>query len=172
MITVFFNEDGYHVAGEGIEIARRCTPATTEQGDRIFLLQHHTYKVLYLALCELREAQVREDVMVYNDSRIIDELIGNTEPLDTACSEWLKTLQRDVIPKIRSVVFFRKQSTAKITQSLAASHSIMLDQIDRRQRQDIATREAKTHEANQKAGRKRRVDRFKQSWRGEQPNGK
>ncbi len=172
MITVFFNEDGYHIAGEGIEIARRCSPAMTEQGDRIFLPHHHTYKVLYLALCELREAQVREDIMVYNDSRIIDELIRNTEPLDTTCDEWLKTLQRDVIPKIRSVVFFRKQSTAKITQSLAASHSNMLDQIDRKQRQDIAEREAKTHEANKKAGRKRLVDRFKLSWFGEQTDGK
>jgi len=172
LITVFFNEDGYYIAGEGVEISRRCTPAMTEHGDKIFPPQHHAYKVLYLALCELRAAQVQQDIMVYNDSRIIDELNGNIGPLDTTCNEWLKTLKRDVIPTIRSVVFFRKQSTTYVKASIVASHGDMLDQIDRRTRKEIAEREAKTQEANRKTGRKRLVDRLKLSWFGEKTDDK
>ena len=172
MITVFFTEDGYYVTGDGVDIAQRCTPALTEQGDRIFLPQHHTYKVLYLALCELREAQVHNDIMVYNDSRIIDELNGSIGPLDTTCDEWLKTLKRDVIPTIKSVVFFRKQAASVVGAMVAYAHGDMLDQIDRRQRQVMAEKEVATQETTRKTRLQQRVERFKQSWFKGQTDGK
>ena len=171
MITVFFNEDGYLVTGESVEAARRCSPATTTKGDRIFQTIHHAYKVLYLALCEVRDMDSMEDVMIHNDSRIIDEINGLVEPLDETCGEWLQTLKRDVIPTIRSVVFFRKKPMTHVNSTVSSAHDRMLTKLDTRTREEIVARETKARDEQSKVRRRRLVDRLKQSWFGEKTDG-
>lgn len=171
MITVFFNGDGYLVTGEGVEAARRCSPALTTRGDLIFQSIHHAYKVLYLALCEVRAMNTMEDVMIYNDSRIIDEINGVVEPLDSTCGDWLQILKRDVIPTVRSVVFFRKRSASHVNSTVESAHDRMLSKLDSRTRQEIAERESKTRKTQLKTRNKRLVDRLKQSWFGENTDG-
>jgi len=167
MITVFFNEDGYYVTGEGVGVARRCSPALTEQGDPIFQSAHHTYKVLYEALCELRDMSVMEDVMVYNDSRIIDEVNGTIDTMDATCADWLKTLKRVTIPSIRSVVFFRKKPTTQIKTTIAAAHKDMLSDLDTQEQQALAERMTKTRTAQAVSRKQRLVNRFRKSWFGD-----
>lgn len=171
MITVFFNEDGYYIAGDGIEIARRCSPATTIRGDRIFQAIHHTYRVLYLALCELLKVP-SADVMVYNDSRIIDEINGTVGPIDETCQEWLETIKRRVVPEISGVVFFRKQSDAKIRSQLQDAYNKMLPPLDPQKREAIMTSEQKRQKTITKHRKQRLVDRLRHSWFGDNTNGK
>lgn len=171
MITVFFNEDGYYVTGESVESAQRCSPALTVRGDRIFQPIHHTYKVLYLALCEVRDMDVMDDVMVYNDSRIIDEINGLVEPLDDTCGIWLQTMKRDVIPTIRSVVFFRKKPTTHVNTTVTSSHGRMIRELDPKQRQELAERDAKIREDLSRARNRRLVNRLRESWFGEKTDG-
>lgn len=164
MITVFFNENGYCIAGEGTEVSRRCSPALTDGGDTIFQSIHHTYKILYLALCEIRDMSVQENVMVFNDSRIIDEVNRNTEPFDELCDEWLKVLQRHIIPSIRSVVFFCKKPTHQINETIAGSHSDMLIKLDPKTREKIAQVETQAKKAIENTRKRQAVERLKQAW--------
>jgi len=102
MIVVYFNETGYYVVGGGIEIAQSCPQALTESGTPIFLALHHTYWMLYRALKELQGKEMGEDVVVYNDSRIIEEMNGVAEPFDNICDRWQKAIRRKLLPAIRS----------------------------------------------------------------------
>jgi hypothetical protein len=168
MIIVFFNEYGYSIAGDGIEVSQRCSPALTTRGDRIFQPTHHTYKVLYNALCELKNMDVKADVMVYNDSRIIDEINGTVEPLDSTCDEWLKSIKRNIIPSIMSIIFFRKRPTVQVDDAIALSHSHMVSEEEKRK---IAKKEENTVEKRIQDRNGRIVSKLKQSWFGDITNG-
>lgn len=130
MIKIFFNEDGYYIIGEGVEIARRLRVALTEQGDPIFQTIHHTYKVCYLALKELIDLQIQDDVIVYNDSRIIEELSTGINSLDDTCAKWQNVILRYVVPNIKSVVFFRKRSMTEVQNVIREGHGKLLKTID------------------------------------------
>jgi len=172
VIRVFFNEDGYYVAGEGVEIARCCSPALTERGDRIFQPLQHTYKVLYLALCELRTLSISDDVMVYGDSRIIDEINGTTESLDATNNKWLNALRRSVIPSIKSVVFFRKKAAGDIQREISAVHSAMLPQVDQHTLEEIARKEEEQRIEQQQQRSKQQVAQLRDNWFGGNENDK
>ena len=167
MITVFFNEDGFCITGEGVEVSRRCSPALTERGDRIFQPQHHAYKVLYLALCELRDTNMLEDVMVYNDSRIVDEINGNVEPLDSTCHEWQQVLRQDIVPQIRGVVFFRKKPTSQVNTTVRQAHEKMNVGLDQEAKQRLIEREARLQEAQKKARNEKLIYKLRKSWFGD-----
>ncbi len=164
MIIVFFNEDGYHAAGSNVEIARRCFPALTNRGDRIFPPIHHEYKVLSLALNEFANQEVSEDVMVYGDSRIIDELNGDIEPMDETCKDWLQTINRDTLPYVRGVVFFRKKPLNEVAAAIRAAQDQMMPQMDRRIRQTMAEQEVERVETQERSRKGRILDRFKAKW--------
>ena len=172
MITVFLNEDVYYVTGENVDVVRRCSPALTDHGDRIFQVIHHVYKVLYLALCEVHEMNIGDDVMVYNDSRIIDEINGVVEPLDTTCDKWLKILNRNTIPSIRSVVFFRKKPATRVNLAVTEAHERMLVKLSGQEQQQIADRETKLREAHTKSRNHNLVDRLRKTWFGENTDGR
>ena len=171
MIRVFFNEDGYYVAGEGVEIARRCSPALTERGDRIFQPLQHTYGVLYFALKELSKLDIRDDVMVYGDSRIIDEINGIVGPLDATNKRWLQALQRSVVPSIKSVVFFRKKAAVDVEREVSAGHAVMLPQIDQGTLEEIARKEEQQQVEQQKQKGQGRIARLRETWFGGNTNG-
>lgn len=117
MIEVFVNEKGYLIYGPALKgwpvvVVRRCYRAS------IFQPIHHTYKVLYLALKELINLSLKTDIMIYNDSRIIDELNGLVEPLDHVCQKWKNILKRHTLYEIKSLVFFRKKNSEFIEDKL------------------------------------------------------
>ena len=171
MIRVFFNEDGYYVAGESIEVTRKCSPALTSRGDRIFLPLHHEYKVLYLALCELRNAQITDDVMVYGSSRIIEEMNG-TRPLDETNGRWLMILKRNVLPVIKAVVFFRKKEPAAVQKALNEAQAKFLPQVDRRTLEQIAEAEDAAQATLVKDKKNKLVDSLRCRWFGGNKDGK
>jgi len=164
MIVVFFTEDGYYMAGEGIEIARSCSPALTERGDRIFQPLHHEYKVLYLALSELRSASVINNVMVYGNSRIIDEVNGTIKPLDSTCERWLEIIRRDVVPTIKTEVLFRKKALNVVQRTLIEAHNTLLPQLDRRVLDDIIKTEQLYQKKIQYSNKQKILQRFKEKW--------
>lgn len=167
MIRIFFNGDGYFVSGEGVEVSRRCSPALTEKGDPVFQSIHHQYKILYLALTELRHLHLKEDVVVYNDSRIIDEILGYVEPLDVSCTEWLNIIRRHAIPRIKSVVFFRKKSSSEVSSSIQQMHECMLKNIDERCCQQLVDKEVKARASVTQDKKRSLLQRFKKAWLGE-----
>ena len=163
MIRIFFNGDGYFVSGEGVEVSRRCSPAITERGDLIFQPIHHQYKILYLALTELRHLSLKEDVIVYNDSRIIDEVNGHVQPLDISSQEWLNVIRRHAIPGIKSVVFFRKKSDRDVTSAINDT----LEKTNDRYRQQLMEKEIKTRVLTANKNKQTILQHFKRSWLGE-----
>lgn len=171
MISVFFNEDGYYVTGESIEISRRCSPALTIRGDKIFQSIHHTYKILFLALCELRDIDVTHDVIVYNDSRIIDEVNGVIAPLDDTCQTLLQILRRNTIPSIRSLILFRKKPTNHINEVISKAHNNMIAQIGVTRKLELAAIEQKALEAENNKQKREAVARMKKYWFGDKING-
>jgi len=167
MIRVFFSEDGYYVAGEGIEISRSCFPALNVSGNRVFLPLHHEYKILYLALEEIIEANIQEEVMVYGATRIIDEINGNISPLDEINAKWLEILKRNIIPRIKAVIFFRKKSATDVRQALQETHGSMLRSIDHRTLEQIIERQAEQRQTAQVVAKKSRLQRFRDHWFGD-----
>lgn len=168
MITVFVLREGYYVAGENMEAAFHCSPATDDRGNPIFHELHHTYKVMFLALQEVaRKGMIRGDVVVYNDSRIIDELNGNIKPFDDICRKWQLAICRELIPHIRSVVLFRKKATDYIRSQIKIGESLLapsdpvimgalaykIDEIEKDQARSLKARV---------------LDRFKGMWKHEQ----
>lgn len=164
MITVFVTKEGYYVAGEGVEASFKCSPATDERGNPIFNEIHHTYKVLFLALKEVaRKQSIQGDVLVYNDSRIVDELNGHIKPLDDVCRKWQEAIRRELVPTIRSLVFFRKKtgefvkSQVKIGESILINDPAILRELA--SKLDTVERE-KAHSFKQRA-----LTRFKKMWK-------
>lgn len=131
MIKIIFNENGYYIAGENIEKTSKISPAVGVNGQRVFQPIHHTYKVLYLALCEFQKLNTSDDLLVYNDSRIIDEINGYIQPQDSVCEQWVRTLRRHLIPSIRSVVIFRKKASAYINSSIEEAHHRMIVKVNK-----------------------------------------
>jgi len=161
MISIFFNREGYYIAGDGVEAARCCDPATTTEGDPIFQEIHHTYKVLYLALKELSEMDVPNDVMVYGDNRIIDEINGTAEALDPECASWQQALKWNVIPSIRSVVFFRKKPCNDISDTINEAHGRMLN-VEHSKK--MADRVQKAEQAIHSMRAKRALNKLRENW--------
>lgn len=167
MIVVYFNESGYYIVGGGIEVAQSCPPALTESGSPIFLTLHHTYWMLFRALKELQGKSVSEDVVVYNDSRIIEELNGVADPFDETCQRWLNAIRRKLIPAVRSCVLFRKKPMGFVSEHVAAGHKKLLSSIPESEKVAIAERLKRSLEIRSKRQLARKAQRFRKSyWSG------
>lgn len=167
MIIVYFTSKGYFITGNGVEISRRCSPALTHEGDPIFQNLHHTYKVLYLALKEIMGQGVQEDVTVYGDSRIVDEMNGQCPPLDDVHQKWVNVIHQYVVPAIRGIVLFRKKSPQQISAAVESAHSSMLEVVDRHTLETIAKKERERHGAELEKRKKRLVSNLRKAWFGE-----
>ena len=163
MITVFFNEQGYYITGENVNIARRCSPALTDRGDRVFQPIHHQYKVLFLALKELFNTS--DDIMVYNHSRIIDEINGLIEPLDSTCKKWVEVFRRHTLPQVRALVFFRKKC---VDTEVESAHDTMLSKLPVDKRLEIAREMEAVETSVLNARNKRIIERLKDGFRQKQ----
>lgn len=169
MITVFVTKDGYYVAGEGVEASFKCSPATDERGHPIFNEIHHTYKVLWLALKEVaRKQSIQGDVMVYNDSRIIDELNSQLPPLDDTCRRWQQTIRRELVPAIRSLVFFRKKA-AEYVKSKVKAGEVLLAPSDSAKVSELASKLDRIEKERARSFKQRAIARFKGIWNNDKP---
>lgn len=167
MITVFVNKEGYYVAGEGVEATLRCSPATDDHGNPIFHELHHTYKVMFLALKEVaRKQTITGDVIVYNDSRIIDELNGSIQPLDETCGRWQQTIRRELMPHIRSIVMFRKKATDYIRSQMKIGDTLLSTNTEALS--ELSCRMDKIEQEQIRGFKARVLDRFKRMWKNDQ----
>jgi len=165
MITIVFNKEGYYVNGEGVEYALRCSPALDDHGNPIFHELHHTYKVLFLALRELvKKSDITGDIIVYNDSRIIDELNSNISPLDETCKRWHQIIRRQLIPRIRSIVFFRKKNSDYIKSQLKNREAMLCvpNNIGA-----IASKMDKIEKEETRNFKMRIINNFRKTWKNE-----
>jgi|SRR5689334_10197148 len=168
MITVFVTKEGYYVNGEGVEASLRCSPAVDERGNPIFHELHHVYKVMYMALTQVAKAKtIRGDVMVYNDSRIVDELNGEVGPLDEVCQKWRTVIRREIVAHIRSSVLFRKKASDYIVSKVRSGHSLLTPE-DPALMQAISERLEKTEVERVRSFKGRVLDRFRKMWKNEQ----
>ena len=168
MITVYITKEGYYIQGEGVEATLRCSPALDEQGNPIFHELHHTYKVMFLALKEVaRKSTIQGDVMVYNDSRIIDELNGKIQPLDDVCRTWQRVIRRELVPSIRSVVMFRKKHAEFIARNVRLGQGMLMPQ-DPALISELVNRAEKLQTARAQGFKSRVFERFKRMWTHEQ----
>lgn len=168
MITIFVTKEGYYVAGEDTEATLKCSPATDDRGNPIFQESHHTYKVLYLALKEIaRKKTIQGDVIVYNDSRIIDELNGQAQPLDDVCRRWQQVIRRELIPSIRSIVIFRKKNSEYIRSHLKNGESLLANN-DPEIMNDLVSKITSIEKREARSFKARALDRFKRMWKNEQ----
>ncbi len=110
-------------------------------------------KFLYTALSEL--SACRGDVIVYNNSRIIDELNHIVEPIDDVCSRWRELIEQN---PAQGVVFFRKKDTS---QDVETGFKELLDIADSSTIEKLVSLE-KENITNR---RKERVRKFKENWR-------
>jgi hypothetical protein len=125
MILVHLNKDGYYVTGPGIEITRSCSASLEPL--------HHIHIVLWYALLEFVGEEVREEIVIYNDSRIIEDMNGDTQPIDDFCRHVQTKIRQELLPRIGTKVMFKKENLAKINSSIAAAHDNMLRvDIDKR----------------------------------------
>jgi hypothetical protein len=167
MIIVYVTQDGYFVQGEGVEACLRCSPALDDRGNAIFNEIHHTYKVIYMALKEVaRKDAIQGDVVVYNDSRIIDELNNVARPMDEVCERWQKCIRREIIPSIRSIVIFRKKAANFIRERVATGQN-MLAAPDPAILARAATKIEELDRQMIKSMKNRVVDRFRRMWKHE-----
>lgn len=113
MITILFNEYGYFIEGPELRVVQKCS---AKQNDI-----HHLYLVLTKALSEVLD--INDDIIIYNNSRVIDEINGVIKP---DISELLICFRQDILPKIKGVVFFRKKD---ISQKILSEQSILVKQI-------------------------------------------
>lgn len=163
MAEVYFNQLGYYIVGDEIEIARSCPPLT-RGGETVLTPIQHLYAVLISALHELvATGRLQDDVTVYNDSRLIEDMQGET-PLDKTCSDSRQYLKRDLIPQVPSTVWFRKKSPDWVTGRVESGHKKMIGVVDVRQRDRKAQELVRLLERAQKEARRAKVDRFKRSW--------
>lgn len=130
MISVFFNEAGYYIKGDGIEVARSCPPALTESGSTVLPPLHHLYAVLYHVMKEVQTGNGQEDIMIYSDSRLIEEINGVIESMDDTCTRWVKQIRRNLIPAVRSCVIFRKKSSDLIGRRVQEGLDRMIGSVD------------------------------------------
>lgn len=167
MIAVFVSKEGYYIHGDGVEAALRCSPALDSEGNPIFHELHHTYKVMFLALQLIaKKASIQGDIIIYNDSRIIDELNGSVPPLDEVCERWRQVIRREIIPHIRSIVTFKKRAQDFIASKITGGDSLLVIHEPERLKQLVDKATEWQLERNLKT-KKSVLSRFKGMWRND-----
>jgi len=90
--------------------------------------------------------------MIYSDSRIIDELNGVIAPLDEVCAKWVQSIQRNILPQIKAVVFFRKKP---VNEDISTAHEKMIP----KQRPSLPEQQDLSQQKKRET-----VKRFKENW--------
>jgi hypothetical protein len=166
VITVYFNHKGYYITGEGIDIARSCSPALDDSGNPLFDIEHHLYYVAIFALAELKDREVKEDILVYNDTRIIEELNGMASALNEYSEELALYVKRQLLPLIKGIVLFRKKDPSFINKNVRQGHNTLIGSVDQSLKREKFTELFNKIEAEKEEIKKKQVRKFKDSWFG------
>ncbi len=165
MPNLYFNKLGYYVNGDGIEIARSCPPLTFRGGDEPVLEPvQHLYAVLIKALLDLKQYDLTEDITVYNDSRIVDEMEGMAS-LDATCTESVRFIRQHIIPVLPTIVWFRKKDGGWVDAKVRSGHRRMIEVVDVRTRDRKAARIAELLDGKKRSRQARRIMDFKRRHR-------
>ena len=139
MITIYLNECGYFITGGDLKIIQRSSPVMKE-------IAH--YLVLIRALQEIIRTKVIDDVVVYNDSRLVEEINGFIEPFNDSNKILVNAIRRQLLPLVRGTVFFRKKAVNAI---IAETQ----DELLLKQKPDIPEKII---------NKNKRVEKFKKGW--------
>lgn len=168
MISVYFNSNGYYIGGEGVEVARSFSPSVDSSGRPLMEPLQHLYVVLTCALKEIRDGQKGSaDIVVYNDSRLIEDMSNETDSPDCVCRELKSIIRRKLLPVMPGTVLFRKKPASYIAEKVQYGKSTMLDVADRRSLMSIAQTMAQSIEENARSDKVAKLDQLKRSWFGE-----
>lgn len=133
MTEVFLSTCGYLITGAFESIFMCVKPEEVE--DNIFL-----YQLLYDAITEIKN--LNDQVTVYNDSRLIEELNGVIKTNSNESHKWLLFIRRNVIPKTKCRIFFNKRSAEFVSEKIKQnglldkrkiSHGIAVNKVIRKQ---------------------------------------
>lgn len=112
MIRLFWNNSSYLITGDGVEIIKKVTPPG-DVSEHIVL-----YAVLTEALKEIIALDTKEDLVAYNNTRLIDEIRGETSCLDEQSRQLRNSIIRNVLPRIKSFIIFKKKDVNFITSNI------------------------------------------------------
>jgi len=167
MICIYLNGNGYYITGDGIEIALSCSPNLDEHGEPFYPEHCHIYAVLSRALNELRGQELPGEVMVYNDSRVVDEMNGAVSPLDDLGAEFRNRIRREIMPDIGGTVFFRKKNTHAISQQVGEAKRTMVQVPDKNRKLEELMQQ---HAEAQRTKSLRALDKLKENWNHDKRN--
>ena len=167
MICVYLNSNGYYIKGDGIEAALSCSPSVNSNGEPFYPEVCHVYAVLAKALNELRDHNIQDEVTVFNDSRMIDEMNGVVTPIDSLGQEFRDRIRHEILPEVPATVFFRKKNNKIIERHLAAATASMIDVPHKIKR---LTELSEQRQKVQRTKSLRALDRLKEWWKNEQRN--
>ena len=167
MISVYLNGNGYYIRGDKIEAALFCSPKLDDNGESFYPEHCHVYAVLSKALNELRGKDLSDDVMVYNDSRVIDEMNGAVSPLDDLSTEFRDRIRREILPEVGANIFFRKKNAQAIRQQVALGKNTLVDVPNKVQ---VLEELIEQHNTAQRNKTLRALDKLKENWRNGKRN--
>jgi hypothetical protein len=167
VISVFFNSQGYYIEGEGTEIARSFSPSMDSSGRPMMEPLQHLYVVLACALKELRAVKTNgTDIIVYNDSRLVEEMGNEVVVPCCVCSELKLVIRRKLLPDLPGVVFFRKKSAAYIDDKVQYGKQTMLAGVHRRCLMQMVDEMVQSIEENAVASKATQVANLRKAWFG------
>lgn len=152
MTEIFLGTSGYLISGAHESIFKCLKPEGLDSN--IFL-----YQLLYGSLTEVRA--IDDQITVYNDSRLVEELNGVVKPLTLEAQAWLLFIRRHVIPKTKGRIFFNKRSNEFIEEKMKENG--LLDQ--RKVSKDLAV-----DKVFRKSRKRNDPERFKSRWFGANGN--
>ncbi len=166
MIEVFFNKTGYYIIGPNIEIAKSVNPLKIE-GENVLTDLQHLYAVLSMVLIELlSNPSSKEDITIYSDSRLIEDMRGITSGMDELCVKTVRYLRRKVIPSIKGVIFFRKKSSDYINSKIKSGQDALIGELDDSIKDREIAKVEQTIADNNQQNKRNRIQNFKQDWFG------
>jgi len=162
VIEIYLSYNGYHIKGNGVDAALSCSPKLDENGETFYSEYVQVYVVLAKALNELRNRQLSEDITVYNDSRLIDEMNGVVPTIDDLSLEFRDRIRREIMPTIGANIFFRKKSTKIIRQHIALAQDTMISVPNKKQQLQSLQEQ---HVTEQRDKSLKALDKLKENWK-------
>jgi hypothetical protein len=167
VISVFFNSQGYYIEGEGVEIARSFSPSVDQSGRPMMEPLQHLYVVLACALKELRATDTNgTDIIVYNDSRLIEEMSNEVEIPCCVCNELKLVIRRKLLPDLPGLVLFRKKSASYVNEKVQYGKTTMLASVNRRCLMQMVDTMVSSIEENAVASKATKIAGLKKAWFG------
>jgi len=161
MADIYLNNTGFYMVGDGIEMAQSCSDDPLFANDELC----HNYMMLAGTLYALRDYDFKDDITVYNSTRLIDEFQGNV-PCDSKTVEVNRQLRNYILTYIPVSVWFRKKDSKYIDRKVKYGQDTMINIVpEEAKRKAIQALEKQQEE--KKAGV---LSGFKKRWLNKKPS--